>query len=205
MELPKVAPPVVSTGRTAAKALSDRESATADVILPTADHADIRPLDVSGALQILLAEVRASLDSSLLAAMPLSPGTEDPAQAARGLLELLLRALPDDALPVSRWTEALARVEAQFQSGIERGIGIVSHWRDAGPEVVDAVLQVRLQFASALNDDLNNPLWLRPKWIGLAPLLRRFHRRRRMARRLLADPDYSTGGLQVDDEFDRPQ
>lgn len=205
MQVPKVTPPVVSTGRTAARALRDPESATADVILPTVDHADIRPLGVSGALQILLAEVRASLDSSLLAAMPLSPGTDDPAQAARGLVELLLRALPDDALPVLGWTEALARVEALFQSGIERAIGIVSHWRDAGPDVVDAVMQARLQFASTLNDDLNNPLWLRTEWIGLAPLLRRFHRRRRMARRLLADPDYSTGGLHEDDEFDRPQ
>jgi hypothetical protein len=33
-------------------------------------------------------------------------------------------------------------------------------------------------------------MWLRPEWLGLAPRIERFWRRRRLTRRGLADPDF---------------
>jgi hypothetical protein len=154
------------------------------------DRADIRPLDVSSALQILLAEVRGGLDLPLDAAMIAAPE-----QAAAALLELLLQGLPEDSHDVPAWSSALLRMEAVIQSGMERAISIVTQWRDVPPAVVDAVKEARAQFASALEDDPQNPLWLRPEWLGMAPLMQRFRRRRRNARRRLVDPDYPSGNL----------
>src|ERR1700723_4680299 len=76
-------------------------------IAVTADRADIRPLDIPAALQILLAEVRAAFD---LQAVPMSGegsavlGT--PAQAARALVELVIQSMPDEA-SVASWSAVL--------------------------------------------------------------------------------------------------
>jgi len=51
-----------------------------------------------------------------------------------------------------------------------------------------------------LGDEPQNPLWRRPEWVGLAPQLQRFWRRRRLAHRRLMDPDYSSGGAWHSDE-----
>ena len=85
-------------------------------------------------------------------------------------------------------------------SGMERALAIVTQWRDVPAAAVDAVKETRLLFLSALSDDLPNPLWLRPEWLGLAPVLQRFRRRRRIARRRLTDPDYSTASSDDDRE-----
>ena len=64
---------------------------------PLADRADIRPLDVSAALQILLAEVRSAFE--LLAIAMGDEANEvvnSPPQAARALLQMVLRALPQE-------------------------------------------------------------------------------------------------------------
>jgi hypothetical protein len=181
---------------------------------PPADLADIRPLDISGALQILLAEVRAALDLQLGAVI--TPGAvtssaatatvagaiaRSPDQAARQMVEMLLQALPEDASDAPAWTAALVRADAALQSSIEQAIGVVTQWRDVPVAAVDAVADARALFIAALGDEPLNTLWLRPEWVGLAPVLQRFRRRRRNARRRLTDPDLSSRNLDESEEF----
>jgi hypothetical protein len=177
---------------------------------PPADLADIRPLDISGALQILLAEVRAGLDLQLDASIAPSAVTssatagaiaQSPVQAARELVEIFLQALPEDASDAPAWTAALVRADAAMQSSIEQAIGVVTQWREVPAAAVDAVREARALFASALGDDVENPLWLRPEWMGLAPMIHRFRRRRRNSRRRLTDPDLSPRNLDEREEF----
>ena len=177
---------------------------------PPADLADIRPLDISGALQILLAEARAGLDLQLDASIAPSAITssatagaiaQSPVQAARELVEIFLQALPEDASDAPAWTAALVRADAAMQSSIEQAIGVVTQWREVPAAAVDAVREARALFASALGDDVENPLWLRPEWMGLAPMIHRFRRRRRNSRRRLTDPDLSPRNLDEREEF----
>ena len=161
-------------------------------IAATADRADIRPLDIPAALQILLAEVRASLDLQALQMSGEGSAVLDtPAQAARALVELVIQSMPDDA-GVPSWTAVLMRVEAALPIGLERAINAVSAWRDVSPAVVQAAQETRTSVFSVLGDEPQNLLWLRPEWAGLAPKFERFWRRRRIARRRLTDPDYSS-------------
>ena len=184
MEVSKVPPPDVAMARAGATALTEQGSPSAAALAPPADRADIGPLDISSALQILLAEVRAGLDLPSDAVVMQAPD-----QAAR-------------ALDAPAWTSALVRVEAAIQSSMERAVGIVTQWRDVSAGVVDAVKEARTLFASTLDDDPQNPLWLRPEWLGLAPTMQRFRRRRRNARRRLVDPDYPTTSLDDGEEPD---
>lgn len=189
------------------QAASGQPAAT---VAPLADRADIRPLDIPAALQILLAEVRAQLESSLVAALihsgaspgpalqrtaPQSPAAQTPVQTARELAESFLQALPEDAGDVPAWTAALVLADAAVLSGMESALGIVTQWRDVPAAAIDAVKDTRALFVSAMDDDPPNPLWLQPEWMGLSPLFRRFVRRRRNARRRLSDPDYSPQSL----------
>jgi hypothetical protein len=168
---------------------------------PPADLADIRPLDISGALQILLAEVRAVVPSAITSSATAGANAQSPVQAARELVEIFLQALPEDASDAPAWTAALVRVDAAMQSSIEQAIGVVTQWREVPAAAVDAVREARALFASALGDDVENPLWLRPEWMGLAPMIHRFRRRRRNSRRRLTDPDLSPRNLDEREEF----
>ena len=217
MQVSKMTPADVPTVRAGTVTSAEQGPASAADIAPTADLADIRPLDISGALQILLAEVRAALDLQLSAAItpgaitssaaPAAPAAtagaiaQSPAQAARELVEMFLQALPEDASDAPAWTAALVGADAALQSGIEQAMGVVTQWRDVPAAAVDAVVETRALFISALGDEPQNPLWLRPEWMGLAPMLHRFRRRRRNARRRLTDPDYSTQSLDETEEF----
>jgi hypothetical protein len=168
---------------------------------PPADLADIRPLDISGALQILLAEVRAVVPSAITSSAAASAIAQSPVQAARELVEIFLQALPEDASDAQAWTAALVRADAAMQSSIERAIGVVTQWRDVPAAAVDAVREARALFASVLGEEVENPLWLRPEWMGLAPMIHRFRRRRRNSRRRLTDPDLSLRNLDENEEF----
>jgi hypothetical protein len=160
-------------------------------IAAIADRADIRPLDIPAALQILLAEVRAALDLQALQMSGEGSAVLDTApQAARALVELVVQSLPDEA-GVAAWTAALVHVESALPIGFERAIDAVTAWRDVPIMVVDATKETRALVFSILGDDPQSPIWLRPEWAGLAPNFERFWRRRRMARRRLTDPDYS--------------
>lgn len=162
-------------------------------IAPILDRADIRPLDMTAALQILISEVQAALDLPLDAV-----STQTPVQAARVLADMWLQAVPEDASDAQAWAASVAGAQAAFQSGIERAIGAIAVWRDVPQVVVDAVDETRSLVLALLNDEPPNPLWLLPEWLGLAPKMERFWRRRRTARRRLSDPDYPTASL--DDE-----
>jgi hypothetical protein len=184
MEVSKV-PPDVVTPRAGATAPPEQGSPSAAALAPPADRADIGALDVSSALQILLTEVRAGLDLPSDAAVMQAPD-----QAARAIVSLFLQGLPENAPDAPAWTSALVRVEEAVQSSMARAAVIVTQWRDVSAGVVDAVKEAQTLFASALGEDPQNPLWLRPEWLGLAPTVQRFRRRRRNARRRLVDPDY---------------
>jgi hypothetical protein len=186
----------------------DTESSLAANVVSAADFADIRPLDLVAALQILVAEVRAGMDASLEAPTELSAAArnsaaQNPIQAAQELIELFLRALPEDASDAPAWTAALIQLETAVQSSLERAVSVVAAWRDTPLSVVDAAKQTRALFLEALGDEVQNPLWLRPEWMGLGAPFHRFRRRRRNARRRLTDPDYPLVNLDESEEFPR--
>jgi hypothetical protein len=171
-----------------------------------ADRADIRPLDIRAALQILLAEVRASFELQAIAmgGEPSGAGAESEAQTARVLLQMVLRSLPDESPSspewnasgnVQAWSAAQMRVDAALQAGLDRGLSAVAAWREVPAGVVDAAKETRALVFAILGDDPQNPIWLRPDWAGLAPRFERFWRRRRFVRRRLTDPDYSSGSF----------
>jgi hypothetical protein len=81
------------------------------------------------------------------------------------------------------------RIDEALQLGMDRASNAVAAWRDVSPAVLEAVRDTRSQVFSALADEPQSPLWLRPEWIGLAPKIQRFWRRRRPVRRRLIDPD----------------
>jgi hypothetical protein len=197
-----------SAGSTAAQTSTstDTESSPAATIVSATDFADIRPLDLVAALQILIAEVRAQLDASLEGPIMLGAApsiAQNPVQAAKELVEMLLRALPEDASDAPAWTDALIRVETAVQSSLERAVSVVAAWRDTPPPVVDAAKQTQAMFLEALGDEVQNPLWLRPEWMGSSAPILRLRRRRRNARRRLTDPDYSPANLDESEEFPR--
>lgn len=202
MDVSKIPPADLPNPLPGSAPAADQRTQSSATLAPPADHADIRPLDIAGALQILLAEVHAELELVLEAAISQSsanlqgPGiAQDAVQAAHALLQVFLREMPQDAGNAPAWTSTLLRMQAAVESGMERAFSLVSQWRDVPAPAVDAVKDTRGLFLSALRDDPPNPLWLRPEWLGLAPAFYRFRRRRRISRRRLTDPDYSTGNL----------
>jgi hypothetical protein len=213
MEVSKLPPADVPSARAATVTLTEQGSPSPAGIAPMVDRADIRPLDVSAALQILLAEVRAALDLTLDVAITQgatqgaitqgAPGSilQSPVQAARELVDMFLQELPEDATDAPAWTAALVQVETAVQSSMQRAIDVVAVWHEVPPAVVDAVKEARALFFSAVGDEPQNPLWLRPEWIGLGPRVHRFWRRRRNARRRLIDPDQAPGSLDDSEEF----
>lgn len=173
---------------------------------PAIDQADIRPLDVAGGLQILIAETRAAFQDIAQFAVVPSPqtvGTSADAapgnswQAARQIVEWVLQSLPDTE-DAAIWTTAWLRSESALATGLQQSISTVANWREVPDAVADGVTQSASLVLQALSEETPNPLWVRPEWVGLAPRLQRFSRRRRAARRRLTDPDHWQGSL--DDE-----
>jgi hypothetical protein len=201
MDITKMPAPATAAARTPAAPPAEQGPQSPSSAAPIADRADIRPLDIPAALQILLAEVRAAFE---LQAVAMGSNTSEtvtsPPQAARALLQMLISAMPDESVSMPAWNAALARVETALQTGLDRGIDAVTVWRDVPAIVVDAAKQARTLVFSTLSDDPLSPVWLRPEWAGLAPRLERFWRRRRLARRHLTDPDYSSRSLDDDSE-----
>jgi hypothetical protein len=163
------------------------------------DRTDIRPLDLPGALQILIAEVRAELTGVLFQATDLSTpanagASNAPADAvlpaARDILESVLNSLPQSSLEVAVWSEALPAVDAAVASGLARAASIIETWREVPGPVVSAAQGLRTLVSNALSDEPLNPIWLRPEWLNLAPRLMRLRRRRKFLQRRLTDPDH---------------
>ena len=200
MDVTKLPPPGAAATQTPTIPPGEPGSQSPANIAAIADRADIRPLDIQAALQILLAEVRASFD---LQTVPMSGDgsvvLDNPAQAARAVVEIVVQSMPEE-LNVPVWTAALVRAEAALQIGLERAIDVVTAWHDVPAPVVDAVKETRISVLAVLGDEPQNPIWARPEWALLAPRLERFRRRRRIARRRLTDPDYSMGVFDDDAE-----
>ena len=200
----KLPPPLASAARASTASAPDFGSRPPAGVAAALDRADIRPLDVPAALQILLAEVRASFE---LTALDLQTETgilaDSPPQTARAVLQVFLQALPQDTAGATSWSAALAQAETVLQQGLDRGIAAITGWNEVPAMVVDAAKQTHALIFSALADDPHNPIWLRPEWAGLAPRLERFWRRRRLARRQLTDPDYPEGNLDDDNQHRR--
>lgn len=182
--------PIDGTPATApAAALTDAAVRGGGGAVATADRADIRPLSVQAALQILLAEIFDAWALPPVAARP-----DAPWQAAEPVVRSFLQALPADAAGpealLSRHDELLARL----LDGVQRAQAIVAAWRDAPRETLDALAEAHAIVHAALADDLAVALpaapWaLRPEWLDLVPRLNLLRRRRRRARRRLVDPD----------------
>jgi hypothetical protein len=215
MDVTKLPPPGIADVRGPTTSPGEPGSQTPAKLAAMGDRADIRPLDVQAALQILLAEVRAAFEQQAILALDQpefdqqaqaqaqagkdGAAPDTPPQAARVLVEMAVQSLPDEP-EVAAWTAALSRMESVLQTGIEQAIDAVSAWRDVPSAVIDATKETRALVFAILGDDPQNPLWLRPEWAGFAPRLERFWRRRRIARRRLTDPDHGSGSF--DDAYE---
>src|ERR1700686_703981 len=124
MEISKVPPSDAAAPHADPAAVTDRGSPPAASVVPPADRADIRPLDIAGALLILLAEVRAGFELPV-EVVPQGPTTQGPAQAAHDLMGMSLQVLPEAASDAAAWPPALLRVGPAAQSSIERALSIV--------------------------------------------------------------------------------
>jgi hypothetical protein len=228
MQVSKIPPPEVPPGRTGTAANADQGTHSSVASSIAADRADIRPLDAQAALQILVAEVRASLEAFLLASLQPAhtaapTGTPPPSasQAAQQLVDLFLRAVPQEqsdtptqsltltqgATPApgepQNWLRAVAQVQEVLDASVDAALRTISAWRDVPPAVVETAREAHTMLQAALADEPQNPLWLRPEWLGLSPPLQRFRRRRRQMRRRLSDPDYPAAHLDDDAELDK--
>ena len=131
MDVTKIPPPGAALPRAPATQPGEPGSPSAGHIATIADRADIRPLDVPAALQILLAEVRAAfeLQALLIGGEGGGENVDSPTQAARVMVDMAVQSLPDEAsVPV--WTVELMRMETALQSGLQRAVDAVSAWRD---------------------------------------------------------------------------
>ena len=206
MEMSKTPSPGVATpaptSRIAASTSKMELGAHAPLdIAALADRANIRPLDIQAALQILLAEVRAAFDLQVIATSgDARVVLDDTSQAARAVIEIVLRSMPNDAAPAVSWNAALARADTALLTGLARGLDAVAAWRDVASPVLDAAKQTRSLVLSILDEEPQNPLWLRPEWVGLAPRLETLRRRRRLLRKGLSDPDHSWGRADDSDQ-----
>lgn len=184
---------------------------------PLAEPVHIHPLDLMGALRIMIAEVRAELTlpgeaQRLPAIEPPVPGgaphgggarlepllvaagglPEEPvaAMAPQTVVQLFLQALPPpELLEPEMWLAVAMEVEGKVQVALDRAVQATAEWRDVPMAVVTGAKGTREVVVAAITDDPPNPLWLRPEWLGLAPRMERYWRRRRRARRWLSDPD----------------
>ena len=251
------------TGLPVAAVTAPSSEALAATTAPLADQVSIHVLDVMGALQILIAEVRADLSLPgdvphiefaappllpasvqanapvvplpVLPPVPLGAPVGDPPALGPGpwpgpgappvlgpapasvpvallveaagvasnavppvpqtLVQMLVQAVPPiQSQPPVEWLAAAMQVEAVLVGALDKGVDAVTAWHDVSPSVIEAAHEARAVFAAATTDDPPNPLWLRPEWLGLAPVMQRYWRRRRYARRVLTDPDYSGRG-----------
>jgi hypothetical protein len=163
------------------------------------DEADIRPLDIPAALQILLFEVSDALGFALQA-LPVASAD----QAASAIVDGFLQRLPATGRDGSSdpdglaWMRSLDQLQTALLGGMDRASSAIAAWRDVSDEVVASLTASRAIVEAALSEEgklelLLRPEWLmRPEWLGLGPRIERFRRRRGAIRRRLQDPDYRT-------------
>ncbi len=208
MEVTKTPPLDPSVNRPGAAAPTPQQNAASLSSRPAAalaDRLDIQPLDVAAALQIMATEVRTALELPA-ESLPM----QSPAQTSRAVVQMFLDAvqegvptppeempaaphggyaMPEDASSLPAWGAESARIELAFQVAIDRAVEAIAAWREVPQFVVDAAKEARTLIESQLAEQPVSPLWFRPEWLGLAPRVERYWRRRRVARRGLTDPD----------------
>jgi hypothetical protein len=221
---PDAASGAAASAPTPRTSTSSTSSAEAGTPLPggvgaALDRADIRPLDVLAALQILVAEVRAaftealSADSEASADLTAHAGNAGSAgsanagnsgsaaaadldgavPAARFIVEMALQSLPERFEP-GAWSVALPRMDLALQTGVQRAVDVVAAWRDVMPEVLSATQESGALALRLIADEPPYPAWPAwppREWLGLAPRLARLWRRRRALKRRLVDPDHA--------------
>ncbi|HEY2684059.1 MAG TPA: hypothetical protein VGI93_11155 [Steroidobacteraceae bacterium] len=200
---PDAAKPASVAGQTAQAVptrTEQRASPGSPVPIAAADRADIRPLDVTGALQILISEVRAELDAALLSMGAESPPEsgarpENPQAAVLSLLESVLPAYLQDPQDLAAFSRAVPSLDSARQTGTLRALDLVASWKEVPAAAVEAVKQAVAGAGNLLDEDTVTPLWLLAEWASLAPKLERYRRRRRRLRRWLTDPDFKSAPL----------
>jgi hypothetical protein len=220
MDLSKIAPidatpidPTAPGGQAGPAPRQGADPIAAALEPPPPDRADIRPLDVSGAMRILIAEIRAGLDLPAAADGSDAPdgwtgamagagvATQGPLQTARQSIQLLLDALPGEDADPAADSAAVAGVELDFHAAMDRALAAIANWPEVPKGVIDAAVEVRVHVTTLTTEDPapNNALWLRPEFLGLAPGILAFRRRRRS--RGLTDPDFAPAR---EEEAERP-
>jgi hypothetical protein len=224
MEIPKP-PGLADVLRTPTPSLGERNAAPAPALPLPVDRSSIKLLDLTGALQILIAEVKLALgdagfgppDPSLgealqrwaaaqppLALLLADPDTAQAALAppARALLEIVLRALPAEDQPPQAWTAAVQKLTQALANGSAAAIERISAWHDTPVRLAALLEKSRALALDLLGEDAPLPLLTRPEWLGLGAALTRFHRLRRRQRRLLlsdTDADWLDDDADIDE------
>lgn len=184
--------PASSAAGAASGTAGQAQNSTAARVL---DEPDIRLLDVPAALQILMFETSDALGFEL----PVAPA-QDADQAAGLIIDGFLRTVStadpvhaaDPADPAwLAWVRAADQSEAALAHGIERAILAVGAWRGVTDDVIESIATSREIITAALIDEPAPKFLTRPEWLGLAPRIERYRRRRRAPRRL-RDPDDGT-------------
>ncbi len=177
--IPDVAQSAVATPTVPQEALAAIEKTPADL-------AGI-PADLPRAAMVLELPAEGSIPSLTPAPAP------SLVQAAPLLMQLFLRALPEASPSPSpspaAWLIAATRIQASLELALDKAVEAVAAWRDVPAAAVEGAVATRAAVLAALADDPQNPLWLRPEWVGLGPRMEWFWRRHRFARRALSDPD----------------
>jgi hypothetical protein len=177
---------------TAASGLAERGARTPAQVVGGGDRSSIKALDLSAALQILLAEVKLALsedgfvslasDASLRPPAPLSSTVAAPA-----LVELFLQLVPqDEATSPEVLSTTIARLVQAISRGSSAAIERVVAWRDTPPAIAATLQEVR-SLALAVISGGQPALLSRPEWLGLGTSLQRLRRRRRTL--LVTDTD----------------
>lgn len=156
---------------------------------PALDRVDIQALDAAAALRIFVAEVRAALGLPTDAGVAPYGAAAAPQAAAAAVVAGLLARLPEEAATVESWRLASDQALALLDVGMARGTAVVAAWHEVAADVVATVNESNALIVAVLGEEMDPALLLRPEWLGLAPRISAFRRRRRAARRRLEDPD----------------
>jgi hypothetical protein len=205
MEIPKLPPtPADPTAGTPARAaqtpLRERAAQAPPAANVPADGSGIKPLDLASALKILLTEVKLALIDAMRTPLPdlneplpqVAPAAapEDAApQAARAMVELLLRLVPEEEMHADALNQAVAVMRRALEAGSQNAIDRVSAWRGTPASIADALQQARALALVVVSDEAASDILMRPEWLGLAPGIARLRRRLRRRRVLLTDLD----------------
>jgi hypothetical protein len=203
MEIPKLPPtPADPTAgaptRAAQTPLRERAAQAPPAANVPAEDSGIKPLDLASALKILLTEVKLALIDAMRTPPDLNEppqvapaaASEDAApQAARAMVDLLLRVVPEGEMHADTLNQAVAGLRSALEAGSQNAIDRVSAWRGTPASIADALRQARDLALLVVSDQAASDILMRPEWLGLAPGIARLRRRLRRRRVLLTDLD----------------